>query len=277
MRDDYDHLAKPFRSVGKDVSVQVDDEDFLPDYLQTSQEALNIKRNPVSINLPWLIKGTPQIEIRDRYMGEQIFSRMRVHKNEVLHHLFKIYRAVLLSMADKDHAFLEQYCEKTFFEKLRNRLEQLDKEGIVLRVEEDMFADRGKPLLVEANMYDHTVIKGLSVVRAENGREDDYFIQNDIEDLGFISYVPKYISDPQNFADSKVNKEIHDEAHNVIFRAYVTFKTGYKLYLEDSNGDRLFDYDHHYSFQHVGVFETLCNRPPKFTQWRGSESLTEWV
>jgi hypothetical protein len=59
-----------------------------------------------------------------------------------------------------------------------------------------MFADRGKPLPIEANMYDHTVIKGLNPVRKENGSESDYTIYNDIENMGFISYVPKYVSDP---------------------------------------------------------------------------------
>lgn len=99
-----------------------------------------------------------------------------------------------------------------------------------------MFADKGKPLQVEANMYDHTVVKGLSIVRKENGSEDDYSIYNDIENMGLISYVPKYIQDPKNFADPNVNKEIHKDAHKVIFRAYVNFKTGYKLYLRDKNG-----------------------------------------
>ena len=67
-------------------------------------------------------------------------------------------------------------------------------EGYILKVEEDMFADRGKPLKVEANMYDHVIIKGLSPIRRENGSEDDYFISNDIENMGLISYIPKYIT-----------------------------------------------------------------------------------
>ena len=84
------------------------------------------------------------------------------------------------------------------------------------------------------------MIKGLSPVRKENGSEDDYMIYNDIENMGFISYVPKYITDPRNFADPNVNKEIHKDAHRVIFRAYVLFKTGYKLYLKDKHGRDLF-------------------------------------
>lgn len=148
-------------------------------------------------------------------------------------------------------------------------------------MEEDVFADRGKPMQVEANMYDHTVIKGLSPVRKENGSEQDYSIFNDIENMGFISYVPKYIQDPQNFTDTKINKEIHKEAHKVIFRAYVLFKTGYKLYLKDKHGKNMFEYETHkvdgYSWQHVGVFESLMEPPSKFTKWSGSENYMEWV
>jgi len=105
-----------------------------------------------------------------------------------------------------------------------------------LKVEEDMFADRGKPMQIEANMYDHVLIKGLSPVRKENGSEDDYFIYNDIENMGLISYIPKYIANPANFSNPNRNKEIHSEAHKVTYRAYVTFKTGYKLHLKDKYG-----------------------------------------
>ena len=67
--------------------------------------------------------------------------------------------------------------------------------GIEFVVEEDLFAVRGKPMPIEANMYDHIVIKGLSPVRRENGSEDDYYISNEITGMGHISYIPKYISD----------------------------------------------------------------------------------
>ena len=97
-------------------------------------------------------------------------------------------------------------------------------------------------------MYDHTVIKGLSPIRKDNGREDDYSVFNDIENMGFISYVPKYITDPRNFVDTKLNEEIHKEAHKVVFRAYVTFKTGYKIHLKDKYGKDMFNYTNDYSW-----------------------------
>jgi len=115
---DYDHLAK--HEKGAREQADLDDDDFLPDYL--AKDAPTFKRNEVAINLPWLINGAPFNELKTRFMGEQIFSRMKVHRTEVLGHLFKVYRAVLLSAADRDFEFLEQYCEEMFYEKLRNRL-----------------------------------------------------------------------------------------------------------------------------------------------------------
>lgn len=91
--DSYDHLAS--ESKKNDFGTELNDDDFLPDYM--AKDAPTYKRNPVSINMPWLINGAPFNEIKTRFMGEQIFSRMKVHKGEVLEHLFKMYRAVLLS------------------------------------------------------------------------------------------------------------------------------------------------------------------------------------
>ena len=148
---------------------------------------------------------------------------------------------------------------------------------IELIVEEDLFADRGKPIQIEANMYDHIVIKGLSPIRRENGSEDDYYISNEIKGYGYISYIPKYITDPSNFADPSVEKHIHSDAHKLIFRAYVNFKTGYKIYLKDKYGKDMFDYPNDYTWKHVGVFETEMKPPPKYTKYGGSESLMEWM
>lgn len=102
-------------------------------------------------------------------MGEQMFSRLKAHKNEVLDHLFKIYRAVLMAGADGDFEFLQEYCELTFFNAYTRRIKELRESGVSLIVEEDLRADRGRPMQVVANMYDHTVIKGLSHLRSENG------------------------------------------------------------------------------------------------------------
>ena len=54
--------------------------------------------------------------------------------------------------------------------------------------------------------------------------------------MGLFSYIPKYIARPENFTNPNRNKEIHNEAHKVTYRAYVTFKTGYKMHLKDKYG-----------------------------------------
>jgi len=126
-------------------------------------------------------------------MGEQIFSWMKVHKNEVLSHLYKIYWATLLSSCDGDFDFLKEYAEETFLDKLRSWVGKLKEQGYTLLIEEDQYADKGVPMQIEANMYDHTVIKGLQINWKHNGTVDDYTINNDIDTMGFISYVPKYI------------------------------------------------------------------------------------
>jgi len=111
-------------------------------------------------------------------------------------------------------------------------------------------------------MYDHILIKGVSPIRKENGSEDDYYISNEILGYGYISYIPKYVSDMNNFVDPAVEAHIHDDAHKLIFRAYVNFKTGYKIHLRDKYGKDLFEYPEDYTWQHVGVFETEMEKPP---------------
>lgn len=95
--------------------------------------------------------------------------------------------------------------------------------------------------------------------------------------MGFISYVPLYITQPENFADPVRNKEIHKEAHKLTYRVYASFKTGYKIYLKDKYNQNLFTYPEDYTWQHVGVFETLMEPPKQFTKWSGSENLMEWI
>lgn len=200
-----------------------------------------------------------------------------MHKNECLEHLFKIFRAVLLASQDRDFDFLEQYCEEMFYTKLRNRLNQLHSSGIEFTVKEDLFAERGKPIPYEANIYDHIVIKGLSPIRRENGTEADYYISNEINGLGYISYIPKYITEPSNFIDPKIEKHIHKDAHKLIFRAYVIFKTGYQIHMKDKYGKNMFSYPDDYTWKHVGVFESEMERPPDFMEYSGSENLMEWM
>jgi hypothetical protein len=127
-------------------------------------------------------------------------------------------------------------------------------------------------------MYDHTVIKGVTINRRENGNEDDYHVQTlSQQDMGFVSYIPKYITYPENFSDPRKNKFMHEDAHHVIFRAYVCIKSGYRIHLEDNEGREVIDYPEGYTWQHAAIFESQMEPPPKFNKWSLSENLTEWI
>lgn len=124
---------------------------------------------------------------------------------------------------------------------------------------------------IEGTLYDHAIIKGLSIDRTKNGVESDYFIYNDLEEMGIISYVPKYLQNPNE--DPWKNQQVHDGAHKVIFWAYCNFKAGYKLNLLSPQGKELFEYPKDYSWKHIAVFETEMEVPPKFNSWSLSESF----
>jgi len=278
LSDEYDHLKS---------NENIDDDDFLPDYFNKDAldpDAPEIKRNPINLNLPWLINGAPEMDVKIRFVGDQIFSRLKVHKGEVLEHLYKIYRAVLLSASDGDYDFLREYWEENFADKFINRIEQLKKEEITFQVEEDFDSGPGtkstiipKPLEVEANIYDNTVIKGVTLDRKENGSEDDYIIHNDVENMGFVSYVPNYITKSENFTDPKKNKFMHEDAHHIVFRAYVNIKCGYRIHLLDKNGKDMIEYPKDYTWRHVAIFESQMSPPQTFKKWSLSESYMEWI
>lgn len=150
-----------------------------------------------------------------------------------------------MSAQDNDTEFLKSYCEENFYQKLKKRMDEINKEGLRLRVKEDVYINNGKPLEVEACLYDHMVIKGLSMDRKKNGTVDDYVINNDIERMGFISHVTKhqmYDSNPNGFFNPNNKDVFHEDATNIIFRAYCQFTTGYKLHLIDQEGNDLIEY-----------------------------------
>ena len=60
MKEDYDHL--------RTERLDLQEEDFLPEYFV--KDAPTYKRNPIAINLPWLINGAPTLALQSRFMGE---------------------------------------------------------------------------------------------------------------------------------------------------------------------------------------------------------------
>lgn len=72
---------------------------------------------------------------------------------------------------------------------------------------EDMEGENNERVNVEMHLYDCIVLKGLNTDRKKNLSEKDYKVCNDIEDMGFISYVPNYLSDPKNFKNKDTAEE----------------------------------------------------------------------
>jgi len=132
----------------------------------------------------------------------------------LLKHLFKIFRGVLLASTENDSEFLSEYCEEKFLNVLKDKLDFFQKIGHKLELVEDMQAENNSRINPEMHLYDCIVIKGLSIDRKKNMLEANYSVCNDIEDMGFISYIPNYLSDPMNFK----YKEIAEEKLKIEFK-----------------------------------------------------------
>lgn len=126
----------------------------------------------------------------------------------MLNHLFKIFRGVLLSACEYDYEFLSEYCEENFAEILKDKLEFFKKMEYQIELVEDMEGENNGRVPIEMHLYDCIVLKGLNIDRKKNLSEKDYKVCNDIDDMGFISYVPNYISDPRNFKTKENAEEI---------------------------------------------------------------------
>jgi len=73
---------------------------------------------------------------------------------------------------------------------------------------EDIKANRGYRLFPELHLYDNIIIKGIKANRKLNLNEKNYSICNDIESMGFISYIPLSLSDPKNFMNKEKAEEL---------------------------------------------------------------------
>ena len=149
--------------------------------------------------------------------------------------------------------------------------------GERIEIVEDMFANNGERLFPELQIYDSIIIKGLVTDRAKNSKKDDYTECDDIEGMGFISYIPKYLGNMDNIRTKEEAEELlNKEFKTVIFRAYCQFRTGIKLFVKKEEKDLIF-YDNSNSFNHVAVFECEMEQPSKFTSMYKNETYTEWI
>jgi len=251
--------------------------DFLPDHL--TYTIPKYSKNPKDFDFPWLIGGAPFLELKARFIPEQIFVRSMTPKSEVLKHLFKVYRGILLACSENDYEFLKEYIEPIFCDKLISKLEEFKLRKYTIEVVEDMKANKGFKMFPEMHLYDCVVLKGIYIDRSKNGQETDYSVCNDIEEMGFVSYIPGYLSDPNNFKTKQQAEEklYSGEFRNIVFRSYCMFKCGLKIFIYDRFGNKIFDYPANYNFNHAAVFECQMIPPPPFKSFSQMETYTEWI
>jgi hypothetical protein len=249
--------------------------DILPENLK--ENIPKYEKNPVDFDIPWLIHGAPILQMKTRFLPEQIFSRGTITRYEVLRHLYKIYRGSLLAMTANDYDFLQEYLEETFHEKLSKKLKTFEEKKYTFDLLEDFEANNGVRMMPEMYLYDNIIIKGLDTNRKNNLKLKDYSICDDINDMGFISYLSKDLYNPQNFISREKGDEIIESNNIIIYRAYCMFKSGLKLFLRDEIGKDVYDYDKNYTYNHVAIFECKMTHPEKFTSYSKTETYTEWI
>ena len=236
------------------------------------------KKN-TDLDFPWLINGAPILQIKSRFLPDQVFARSSISRAELLSHLFKIYRGVLLASSQKDFSFIDEYVELTMATKLKSKLESFEKRGLIVDVVEDLRGLGNKPVPIEMHLYDSVIVKGLSTDRSKNDIEKHYSISNELDEMGLISYIHKEISDSSNFMtrEQGANTLTRDNFNTIIFRAYVMFKSGIKLFVKDSKGEMLFKYSDDYNFNHACVFECEMEHLNPLKSYSKIETYTEWI
>ena len=151
-----------------------------------------------------------------------------IPRAEVMKHLFKIYRGVLLASTQLDYEFLSEYCEAEFCKKLKEWLEEIKLKNYSLELVEDMEANKGIRMLPEMNLYDSIIIKGIKAERELNMPESSYSVYNDIDHMGFISYIPNYLSDPKNFINKEETEKLLDEEFKTVKTLFI-FRSSIEL------------------------------------------------
>ena len=260
----------------KQFSSNANLKDILPDHL--TYKIPNYTKNK-TLDFPWLISGAPILDIKSRLLPDQLFTRNSITRRTLLNHLFKIYRGVLLASTQNDTEFLNEYLENNFYLRLAKKLENLTKEGATIELFEDMKADKNKRLSPELHLYDSVIIKGLSTNRESNGKEEDYSTCNDIEDMGFISYIHKSMADPGNFLTKNNGEAMLNNSNfkKIIFRAHCMFKCGLKLFITDKNNDSLINYNSNYNYNHAVIFECEMQELSPLKSFGEAETYTEWI
>ena len=70
------------------------------------------------------------------------------------------------------------------------------------------------------------MVRGLSMVRDENKPVDDYIKYTEEQEVGLLTYTPKYITEGgQEFIDPKKNKTVYDGYEKMIMRVLLRIRS----------------------------------------------------
>lgn len=121
-----------------------------------------------------------------------------------------------MAATQNDNEFIDEYCEAQLATKLKTWLEDLKLKNQYLELLEDIKANKGKRIYPELHLYDSIVIKGIKAERELNMPENNYSVYNDIDHMGFISYIPLYLSDPKNFINKEETEKLLEEEFKTV-------------------------------------------------------------
>lgn len=121
-----------------------------------------------------------------------------------------------MAATQHDYEFIEEYCEAQMAKRFKKWLEDLKDKKQYLELLEDIKANKGKRIYPELQLYDSVVIKGIKAEREFNMPENNYSVYNDIDHMGFISYIPMYLSDPKNFINKEETEKLLEEEFKTV-------------------------------------------------------------
>ncbi|CAD8154489.1 unnamed protein product [Paramecium octaurelia] len=238
-------------------------------------------------DIPYNFEGIDQIpETKDSFLFQQILNENEIREKTLQTHLIKMYQGFLMSMEVADETYLNEYCEKGFAEKTLEALEKLKMRGERVVAFEDFSVTSGQPFPYQGFFVDQVMVRGLSTIRSENLPKSQYHYYNDLDKLGCVVFTPLSLQDPSNFKTKEQGDKLYDDYKKVLVRCLLRIQSPMRLKLIKPNGQELLESNDNYSYNHLVLFESECEMPPKKKQRRDSyrrvskfqlETYMEWM
>lgn len=232
------------------------------------------------LGLPYRLYGmSERPSTKVSYVLERVFSEHRLPKDMINSYLSKIFIGTLHAMADHDKVFLQEYLEENMANRLITSLERIRGKGYQLQVIDDVSGSRGVPIPSKVEYLDGVMIRGLSIKRSENGKETDYHVMNDIEQMGLVSFTPMGLTDPddERFIDPKLNQKAYENADLAVARILVSVISPKRLKVVNPYGHEVQMEGIDRNWEHLVLFESQLKSPEKFKSTKKLEGYMEWL